>query len=147
MRLSKKANNYGAPSAYMVYYQSRKVKPCSTKSRGSKMSNHQKLHSILRKIQELALEAESLAAELPTRRAAPGSNEQTESLLRASYDFEAGAFSGSWKTCATVCYEIGIEQTRANCSMVGRCLSSIGAASRRSHGKNLVFMPPLKEIF
>lgn len=109
------------------------------------MSKQQKLESILRKIQELAEDAQSLASESAFRRHAPGSNEQTESMLRSVYDFTI--MEGDWKTCASVCDEIGLEITRANCSMIGRCLSSIGVASKRSHGKNLVFMPPLLERF
>ena len=111
------------------------------------MSSQQKLELILRKIHELAAEAQALSMALPQRRSAPGSNKQTESMLKDFYDFNSSSIQGSWKTCSTVCCELGIEKTRANCSMVGRCLSSIGVASKRSNGKSLVFMPPQLEKF
>ncbi len=109
------------------------------------MTSHEKLQTILAKISALAAEAQALSADAPPRRHAPSSNEQIESMIRDQYDFNSR--DGKWKTCAAVCYEIGIEQTRANCSMVGRCLSSMGVSSRRSSGKNLVFVPPETEKF
>lgn len=110
------------------------------------MSAHQKIQTILLKIQELALEAESLSKELTQTRNSPG-YESTFAKLAEAYPLSAGGAGFSWKTCADVCREVGMSATRANCSIVGRCLSAMGVASKRSSGKSLVFLPDAIEEF
>ncbi|MGL4517042.1 MAG: hypothetical protein ACRCUH_10185 [Shewanella sp.] len=66
-------------------------------------------------------------------------------LVEKSYP--ADAAPTRWITCTEVCFEMGIKPTRGNCSSVGSALRRLGFTTRRSNGKNIVFLPDLVEAY
>ena len=110
------------------------------------MNSHIAITRKLAQITELMAEITALM-ECPNPKTPTTRKQFLVDFERISETYPADAKPTRWITCAQACEEMFIEPTRGSCSSVGFALRRLGFASRRSHGKNLVFLPDAVDVF
>ena len=109
------------------------------------MDNATHVSRKLKQIRDLLAEIESLTKDSKKKpELAPFYGIDSKMIIR-SYGLPNDGTR--WITCGDICGETGIEPSRANCSNLGRYLSSLAIPYRRSNGKSLWHMPAIIEKF